>query len=356
MQTKHTKQTNLLGVKIGLIAFLTIFLTFAVIGNVAAQLEVHFLDVEQAEATLLRTPEYTILIDAGDRGTNVLDHLTRLGVDKLDLMIFTHPHADHIGQGKTILENFLVEEVWMSGFEHTTKLYRDLLDAILATDAFYHEPRRGEVMEFGELRLEILHPHELSSDLHHTNIVIRAVYGDVAFMFTGDAEIKTEKSILASGLPVQAQILQLGHHGSRTSSGIEFVLGVNPEIAIFSAGVGNDYGHPHPEVVERIIRLGIGLYGTDVFGTIVVTTDGVEYQVQLEKEGEQPTNHKVDLNRASLEDLQRIEHIGPERAKEIIRLRSKQPFKSLDDLKRVSGLGAKRIQDIKEQGLAYVKE
>lgn len=343
-----------------LVILLSLTLTWSGVG-VAGSLEVHFLDVGQAEATLLRGQDFTILIDAGDRGSyDVVHHLARLAVKKIDLLIFTHPHADHIGQGVAVLENFLVEEVWMSGYEHTTKLYEDLLDAILASGAFYHEPRRGQHADldftFGDLSLEILHPDKLSSDLHHTNIVIRAIYGDVAFMFTGDAERKTENSILASGVPVQAQILQLGHHGSRTSSGIEFVVAVNPQVAIYSAGVKNDYGHPHPEVVERMIRLGMDLYGTDVNGTVVVYTDGSDYRVEVTKNGGQLQVGGVDLNSAPFVDLQRIVHIGPERAREIIALRAIKAFKSLDDLRRVSGLGDKRIREIKEQGIAYVKE
>lgn len=343
--------------KFGLILLLSIALSWSGISQAEASLKVYFLDVDQAEATLLIGPDFTILIDAGDRGNNdVVPQLERLGVDKLDLLIFTHPHADHIGQGAAVLKHFPVEEVWMSGYEHTTKLFNDLLDAILATDAYYHEPRRGEVFNFGDLRLEILHPDKLYSDLHHTNIVMRAVYGDIAFLFTGDGEIKTENSILASGLPVQAQILQLGHHGSRTSSGIEFLIAVDPEVAIYSAGMNNDYGHPHPEVVERIVRLGFDLYGTEVFGTIVVSTDGFDYSIEVSKAGDQLKVRGVDLNTANSQDLQRIVHIGPGRAQEIIDLRKVEPFQSLDDLKRVSGLGEKRIQEIKEQGIAYVKE
>lgn len=278
-----TKQRSLFAARILviMIALTLVWSGVRVANSQLENLEVHFLDVGQAEATLLMGPDFTILIDAGNLGQgDVVPHLQRLGVETIDLLIFTHPHADHLGQGVAVLENFPVEEVWMSGYEHTTRLFEDVLDAILASDAFYHEPRRGEVFTFGDLVLEILHPDRIRSDLHHTNIVIRATYGNVALMFTGDAEKKTENAILASGLPLRAQILHLGHHGSRTSTGIEFVLAVDPEVAIYSAGMNNDYGHPHLEVVERIVKLGIDLYGTDVHGTITIVTDGQDYEVQ----------------------------------------------------------------------------
>ena len=330
-------------------------------------MQVFYLDVGQAESTLLAGPGFTILIDVGDWGrTDVSDHLHRLGVQMIDLLILTHPHADHLGQAIDVLKTFEVREVWMSGYEHSTKLFMDVLGAILDSDADYYEPRSGEKHDFGELTLEILNPAAIGRDLHDTNLVIRAVFGEIAFLFTGDAEKKTEDSMLSRASPLRAQILQLGHHGSRTSSSLNFLLAVRPEVAIYSAGATNDYGHPHSEVINRLRILEIPAYGTDVHGTLLVRTDGAQYDLLKAESGETPgklgsllsnapADGRIDLNSASLLDLQRIIHIGPQRAQEILELRAVRPLRNVDDLKWVSGLNQRRIADIKQQGLAYVK-
>lgn len=330
------------------------------------EMYIYYLDVGQAESTLLKGPDFVILIDAGDRGkTDVLEHLERLGVEAIDLFIVTHPHADHMGQAVEVLETFEVVEVWMSGYEHTTVLFEKLLDTILASDADYWEPRAGETFEFGELLLHVLNPMESWRDLHDSNIVIRAVYGDLALLFTGDAERRTEQDIMARGLNLESEVLQLGHHGSRTSSSLDFLLAVSPEVAVYSAGVPNSFGHPHEEVVNRLKILEIPLYGTDLNGTIIMQTDGLSYRLYTETGrsllpvGSHPfplgEHGGIDLNTASFVDLQRILHIGPERAREIMELREDLPLRSVDDLKWVSGLGPQRIEEIKQEGLAYVK-
>lgn len=343
-----------------LVLFLVLTLSF----GVSAELEVYFLDVDQAESILLHTEDVILLIDAGDMGRDdVVPLLKELGVPRIDVFIVTHPHADHIGQAVQVLETFPVAEVWMSGSEHNTNLYEDLVDAILRSDAQYWEPRRGDRVQYGKLIVDILNPVEVGTgkvDLHDEGLVIRALYGEVSFLFTGDMERKTENKLLAAGVPVRAQILNLGHHGSRTSSSLQFLEAVAPAVAIYSAGRSNPYGHPHQEIIDRLRILGVNVYGTDRHGTIVVTSDGVGYEV-VPSRREAPvikerTVNCIDINTASRKELQRIIHIGPARADEIIRLRKIRLFTSLDDLSRVTGLGEKRIEDIKDQGIACVKE
>ena len=352
------------------VCLVTLLLVSAVAGTSLAlqEMQVFYLDVGQAESTLLRGPGFTILIDAGNRDSrDVLDFLHDLGVETIDLFIITHPHADHIGQAPEVLRTFEVSEVWMSGYEHSTMLFEDVVDAILESDAYYYEPRAGELFQFGPLTLEVLNPAEVGTNLHDSNIVVRAVYGQIALLFTGDAERRAETRMLQGSQPLKAQILQLGHHGSRTSSSLEFLLAVRPEAAIYSAGRQNSFGHPHEEVVNRLKILGVCLYGTDQNGTIVVSTNGTSYDLVSFAAGESPlplgsgyqkdmdTQGRVELNTASFLDLQRIVHIGPARAREILALRESFPLRSVDDLKWVSGLGPQRIEEIKQQGLAYIK-
>jgi competence protein ComEC len=188
----------------------------------------------------------------------------------------------------------------------------------------------------------------------------RALYGGMALLFTGDAEVHTERAMIARGHDLRARVLQLGHHGSRTSSSEEFLRAVSPEVAVYSAGKGNLYGHPHAEPLDRLERLGIPVYGTDIHGTIVVVTDGTTSKIQLSRDapprappaaltGCRPG--QIDINQASAEELQRIAHIGEARAAEVVRLR---PFRSLTQLTRIRGIGQGRLGEIRAQGLACV--
>ncbi|MDG5787145.1 MBL fold metallo-hydrolase [Evansella sp. AB-P1] len=344
--------------------------------NLSGELEVHFMDVGQGDATLLKGPDFTILIDAGRHDRNdVVPYLQNQNVSTIDLLIGTHPHADHIGQMDKVIQAFDVKEVWMSGDEHTTQTFERVLDAILASDADYHEPRAGESYTFGSIKIEVVNPDRLTGDFHEGSISVRAAFGDVSFLFTGDAEHQTERAMIDGGHHLKAEIFQLGHHGSSTSNTEAFLNAVNPEITIYSAGEDNSYGHPHSEVVERINNLGIPLYGTDVHGRVLVRTDGSSYSVHTEKSGaivideqsqddnnepaqndskeEAPqSNGCIDINHVSRDQLMEIIHIGETRADELIRLR---PFQSINGLTRINGIGDGRLNDIKNEGLACVK-
>ena len=253
--------------------------------EVVGEARVYFFDVGQADATLLLGPDFTVLIDTGDyRRNDVVPHLESVGVKELDLLIGTHPHADHIGQFPQVLETFPVKEVWLSGDTSTTLTFERAIDAILDSDAAYHKPRAGEVFQFGSLHIEVLNPDRLTGDFHEGSVSVRAVFGDVAFIFTGDAETQTEQAMIDRGHDLEAQVLQLGHHGSHSSSSQALLEAISPEVAIYSAGEDNPYGHPHDEVVNRLADMGIPLYGTDVHGTVVITTNGVTYSVETEYE------------------------------------------------------------------------
>lgn len=324
----------------------------------AGTLAAYFFDVEQGDATLLMGPNFTILVDAGrhDR-SDVVPYLRSAGVENIDLLIGTHPHADHIGQIPEVMAAFPVSEVWMSGDAHTSRTFENALDAVLNTDARYHEPRTGEIAEFGSARVEVLNPSELTGDFHEGCIAVRVRFGDVAFMLTGDAEAANEQQMLRSGYPLQAQILKLGHHGSRTSSSPEFLQAVRPEVAIISAGVDNSYGHPHQEVVQRVLDLGLQLYSTPQQGTIRLLTDGKRYEIEdrypvISRSDTGSQGGGVNINTAAKDDLVRITHVGAERAEQLIRQR---PFRTLDELTALDGISDGRLREIKAQGLAHVE-
>ncbi|MEK5037615.1 MBL fold metallo-hydrolase [Sporosarcina sp. FSL K6-3457] len=323
-------------------------------------LKVHYLDVGQADATLLQLFDQdetiNLLIDTGDWNTSdVVTYLHSQNIEDIDIIAVTHPHADHIGQLDKIIEDFSVTEVWMNGETATSQVFAKSLEAIEKHDVDYYEPEVGEIFDIGPLEITVLHPDALSANTNNNSLAMRLQYGEVSFLFTGDAEQQAENAILASGANIQAKILHLGHHGSNTSSTPDFVQAVNPEIAIYSAGVDNSYGHPDAEVVDRIHASNIPLYGTDTHGTIIVETDGKSYTIMTDKQGtlpRSPTGQScLDINTASDEELQEITHIGPTLADSVIKLR---PFRSVDELTNVKGIGPGRLHDIKSQGLACV--
>ena len=346
------------------------------------QMKVHYIDAGQADATLFEFEEkekkYAVLYDTGDWDKkDVVQYLQKERINKLDLIIISHPDSDHIGQLADIIENFPVGEIWMSGNISTSNTFRKALQAIDDHDISYYEPRMGEKFDIGSLGIKILYPKELSGHANDDSISLLASYGETDFLFTGDAGKTSERKMIASGNSLKAEILSLGHHGSNTASSPEFIDAVDPDVAIYSAGEGNSYGHPHKEVVDLMKEKKIPLYGTDKDGSISVTTDGIEYEIAVEKIKEESSHEKqtskkkketskkldgsneqfekdqrIDLNKASAEELQAIVHIGSQRAKSII---EKRPFQSLNDLLQLDGIGPLRLKEIKEEGKAMVE-
>lgn len=338
--------------------------------QVTDDLLVHYIDAGQADATLFQyvhqDEPYTILFDAGDwNKKDVVSYLRDQQVTTIDLIIISHPHADHIGQLSEIMDEFIVDEVWFSGNTVASNTFQQAVEAVLESDADYYEPRAGETFDVGSLGIEVIHPSTLTEKLNEDSISVRMTYGDIAFIFTGDAYKNEEKEMVDQTDEITAQILHLGHHGSNTSTDDVFIDSVQPDVAIYSAGAGNSYGHPHMETIQTIEDAGVDLYGTDVHGTILVSTDGESYSVETETTGtiepgdshddsdeeEKEITSCVDINTASPEELEQIVHIGEGRAQDMIDLR---PFDTLDDLSSVNGLGPARIEDIIDEEIACI--
>ena len=251
--------------------------------EVTHPLTVHFIDAGQGDATLVAGTDFTILIDAGRHDDDrVIRYLESTDIQHIDLLIGTHPHADHIGQFPQVLAAYDVHEVWMSGDMHTTRTFERALDAILESDARYHEPRAGESHTVGSAIVDVLHPENLNGEFNNGSIVVKITFSDITLLLMGDAELLAEEEILGRGHAIQADILKIGHHGSRTSSSDQFLAEVDPDFAIYSAGNDNSYGHPHTEVMERLSEKGIKVYGTDTYGTIRITSDGHTYSIEID--------------------------------------------------------------------------
>ncbi len=249
-------------------------------------LEVHFIDVGQGDSILIDLGSEEILIDGGDRSPGVVSYLGNYVDGSLEAVVATHPHADHIGGLISVLGSFEVEEIWHNGDTATSKTYSEFMEAVQSEVADVHIGKRGDVIHVGDLLLTILNPSKPDDTTNNNSLVLSLSYGDIDFLFTGDAEVEAEADMLISSVvPVpDIEILKVGHHGSRTACSNDFVAITSPEIAVYMAGEGNRYGHPHAETITKLYNIGAEIYGTDTHGTIVILTDGKDYELQLEKQ------------------------------------------------------------------------
>lgn len=253
----------------------------SVISPPSPLLHVHFIDVGQGDSILIQAPDgATMLIDGGYSGAGALAYLKAQQITKIDVMVATHPHADHIGGLVDVLRALPVGEIWTSGAVHTTGVFEQLLDAIADAKVPYHEAKRGDTIALGTLQFAVLHSDPDAAELNDSSVVLHLAYGSVSFLFTGDAEGPGEQAMLREvKTQLPSTILKVGHHGSSTSSSPAFLAAVRPAVAIYSAGAHNSYGHPHASTIQNLKRVGAAIYGTDSAGTVVVTTNGTTYRV-----------------------------------------------------------------------------
>jgi competence protein ComEC len=249
-----------------------------------SQLEVHFIDVGQGDSIYIKTSEQNILVDGGDRGDTVLNYLRNKGVQTLDLVIGTHPHADHIGGLINVFKAMPVAEVIDPAVVHTTKTFEDYLTIIDQKDIKFTEGRAGIVRNLGGgATMQVIHPSfPSSSNLNDASIVARVSFGNVSFLLTGDANQSALSQILNSGYRIDSTILKVGHHGSKSGTTQAFLDAVNPEIAIIMCGKNNSYGHPHEETLKKLNAANADIFRTDLHGTVVIITDGQTYTINKE--------------------------------------------------------------------------
>jgi len=268
-----------------LAAALCAVLVFWLIYTAPNRLEVDFLDIGQGDAELIKTPSgQNILIDGGPDNTVI----RRLGENMawwdrtIDLMILTHPHDDHVNGLNDVLERYKVKKILYTGVIHNSPGYIKWLQKIRDDRVPLMIVDRPQTISLGEnCRLNILYPRSSLAgkgieNLNNSSIVVKLVYGESKFLFTGDAEVEVEQELLREGVDLSAQALKTGHHGSDTSSGEDFLAAVKPSIVVIEVGKDNDFGHPSPAVIKRLERAGVRIFRTDLDGTIILESNGNE--------------------------------------------------------------------------------
>ena len=251
------------------------------------KLFVYFLDVGQGDATLFVTEGKTILIDAGDTdaGDRLVADIRKLGINGIDLLVATHPHADHIGGMQTVLGAFPVGQVLDAGVPYPSPLYEHFLETIDRKNIPYRVAEQGQTIAVDpSLRVAVLSPpsQRYGDDPNDNPVVLRITYGMTDVLMTGDLGGEPEDALVRSGYPLDAEILKVGHHGSSSSTSAAFLARVRPELAVISVGKDNPYGHPHTDTINLLRNTGTAVYRTDRDGTIVIRTDGMSYSVKTE--------------------------------------------------------------------------
>ncbi|MDF2907861.1 MAG: hypothetical protein K0R34_3182 [Herbinix sp.] len=255
------------------------------VANPTDIMEVHFIDVGQGDAILVEAGNSTMLIDAGEnnKGTIVKEYLDNQQITKLDYIIGTHPHSDHIGGLDTILDSFEVGKVLLPNAVHTTATFEEVLDALERHDLSITAPEVGAKYYLGSASFTVLAPSmETYDEINNYSIAIKLTFGDTNFVLAGDAENKSELEMLETGINLTADVLKLSHHGSSYSSSNEFLEAVNPTYSIVCVGKDNEYGHPHAKTLQALLDRDIKLYRTDEQGTVVFTSNGQTISVNTE--------------------------------------------------------------------------
>lgn len=244
-----------------------------------AKLIVHFLNIGQGDSILLESEDEFVLVDAGERdyGKTVLDYIENRGADELKYVIATHPHSDHIGGMRTVLNDIDAENFITTETDCSTYTWTKLLNVVDKQNINYIDAVPGDSYRFGEASFTILAPLSDQYDGYNDySVVVKVTCGDISFLLTGDAEKTSEYEMVESGEDLKADVLKCGHHGSSTSTTAKFLKAVDPAYAVISCGKNNEYGHPHKETLRKLDLMGCDVFRTDTMGTIVATTDGRE--------------------------------------------------------------------------------
>jgi competence protein ComEC len=254
---------------------------------VKGNLIIHFIDVGQGASQLVISPTgKTILIDAGNNNKEklVVAYLKKEKIKKIDILIGTHPDADHIGGLDAVIDNFDIGKIYMPKVQSNTETFKDVLAAIQKKSLKVTTAKSGLILDLeAKVIVEMIAPVGTYDDANDMSAVVRLTYGSNSFLFTGDAESKSEADMLKSIVNLKSDVLMVGHHGSKSSTSQKFLDAVNPKYAVIQVGKDNNYGHPTAEVLKKLNDKGIKIYRNDEQGNIIFTSNGKDITVKLDK-------------------------------------------------------------------------
>ena len=251
-------------------------------------LKVHYVDVGQGDCTVIELPDGKIMmIDAGENGmeNSVFEFLNSINVNKIDFLIATHPHSDHIGGMPEVIANYEIGEIYMPDVTHSSYTFEKMIKNISKKGLSINKAVAGKnIFSFDNLSADIISPENTEyENLNNYSVVIKLSYGENVFLFCGDIEKEVEERLLLKNERIECDVIKTAHHGSSTSSGSSFLKRANPQIAVISCGIDNEYSHPHDEVLKRLAKIGTEIFRTDVSGTISVISDSKKFSVECER-------------------------------------------------------------------------
>lgn len=255
------------------------------VAPVDSTFEIHFIDVGQADAALVLCDGQAMLIDGGNSADSSLiySYLKKHGVSHLDYIVATHAHEDHVGGLSGALNYATVGTAFCSVTSYDSEAFNDFVKYLGKQNVSITVPAAGDSFKLGSAAVQILAPIKHSDDPNNMSIVLRIVYGDTSFLFTGDAEREEEQDILNAGYTLESTVLKVGHHGSDTSTTYPFLREIMPEYAVISVGNDNSYGHPTEDTLSRLRDADVKVFRTDMQGHIICTSDGKTVSFAVER-------------------------------------------------------------------------
>lgn len=257
-----------------------------------AGLQLHFIDVGQADAILVSSQGKHMLVDGGnvEDSSLVYSYLKKHNVEHLDYVVCTHAHEDHVGGLSGALSAATASKVLAPVTDYDSKAFRNFVAKATERGCTVEIPTAGTVFQLGGATVTVVGPLKQYNETNDTSIVLRIVYGETSFLLTGDMETEAEADLLDAGVELRSTLLKLGHHGSSTSTSYRFLRKVAPTYGVISVGTGNSYGHPNDEVLSRLRDADVTLYRTDLQGDVICSSDGKALTFSTQKGSTQPTN------------------------------------------------------------------